>query len=137
MLFYGRLALDLVSAWPLACLHSMRPLAKIRATAWPPMLQGAKEDAEAVGKGADIVMHKAKEAAEQLPTALEHLPGSAATLQARAEAAGTVARVQAGRSLAGLAGLGSKLVLGTHDLLEQIRWVPHVAALAVHWCSML
>lgn len=82
--------------------------------------QGAKEDAEAVGKGADIVMHKAKEAAEQLPTALEHLPGSAATLQARAEAAGTVARVQAGRSLAGLAGLGSKLVLGTHDLLEQI-----------------
>lgn len=31
--------------------------------------------------------------------------------------------VQAGRSLANLAGLGSKLVLGTHDLFEQIRWV--------------
>jgi len=29
--------------------------------------------------------------------------------------------LQAGRGLANLAGLGSKIVLGTHDLFEQIR----------------
>lgn len=59
-------------------------------------LQGAKEDAEAVGKGADAVMHKAVAAAEQLPGALEQLPGTAGAalpaLQARAEAAAGVAK---------------------------------------------
>lgn len=62
-------------------------------------VQGAKEDAEAVGKGADVVLHKAVAAAEQLPTALEHLPGTAGAalpgLQARAEKAAGVAKEQA------------------------------------------
>lgn len=66
-------------------------------------------------------MHRAKEAAEHLPATLEHLPGNAALLQARAGAAGAAAREQTKRGLAGLAGLGSKLVLSTHDLLEQIK----------------
>ncbi|KAL4452621.1 hypothetical protein ABPG75_008283 [Micractinium tetrahymenae] len=86
--------------------------------------QGAKEDAEAVTKGADAALHKAVAAAEHLPGALEHLPGTAGAalpvLQARAGAAAEAAKVQAGRSLANLAGLGSKIVLGTHDLFEQI-----------------
>ena len=88
----------------------------------PAAAQGAKEDAEAVGKGADEAMHRALEAAEQLEHLPERLPSSAAALQARAEAASAAARARAGAGLAGLAGLGSKLVLGTHDLLEQIRW---------------
>lgn len=94
------------------------------------MAQGAKDDAAAVGKGADVVVHKAREAAEHLPAQLEqlhlpaslHLPESAAALQARAGAASAVARQQAEKGLASLGALGSKLVLGTHDLFEQIRW---------------
>ncbi|PRW60920.1 BSD domain-containing 1 [Chlorella sorokiniana] len=90
--------------------------------------QGAKEDAAAVGKGADVVVHKAREAAEHLPTKLEqlhlpaslHLPDPAAALQARAGAASAVAREKAEKGLASLGALGSKLVLGTHDLFEQI-----------------
>ncbi|PSC74272.1 BSD domain-containing 1 [Micractinium conductrix] len=104
-------------------------LTAVKETDWRAELeafqQGAKEDAEAVGKGADVVLHKAVAAAEQLPTALEHLPGTAGAalpgLQARAEKAAGVAKEQAGRGLAGLAGLGSKIVLGTHDLFEQIN----------------
>lgn len=69
-----------------------------------------------MGKGADIVVHRAREAAE-------HLPGSAAALQAKAGVAGQVAKDKAEKGLASLAGLGSKIVLGTHDLFEQIRWV--------------
>ena len=96
------------------------------------VLQGAKEDAAAVGKGADIVVHKAREAAEHLPSQLDqlhlpaglHLPESAAALQARAGAAGAAARQRAEQGLASLGALGSKLVLGTHDLFEQIRRVP-------------
>ena len=92
--------------------------------------QGAKDDAAAVGKGADIVVHKAREAAEHLPSQLDqlhlpaslHLPESAAALQARAGAASAVARQKAEKGLASLGALGSKLVLGTHDLFEQIRW---------------
>jgi hypothetical protein len=75
-----------------------------------------------VSKGADAVVHRAREAAEQLPASLEGLPGGAAALQARAEAAAVAARARAGRGLANLAGLGSRLVLTTHDLFEQIRW---------------
>ncbi|KAI7842825.1 hypothetical protein COHA_003571 [Chlorella ohadii] len=90
--------------------------------------QGAKEDAAAVGKGADIVVHKAREAAEHLPTQLDqlhlpaalHLPESATALQARAGAASAAAREKAEKGLASLGALGSKLVLGTHDLFEQI-----------------
>jgi len=61
-------------------------------------LQGAKEDAEVVGKEADAVLHKAVAAAEQLPGRLEGLPGSAGAalpaLQARAEAAAEAAKAQ-------------------------------------------
>lgn len=176
-----------------ACIHQ-----QVRLCLCPIGLQGAKEDAEAVTKGADAALHKAVAAAEHLPGALEQLPGSAGAalpvLQARAGAAAEAAKVQvgaavsmlsnrqsaacwgpgcrwqlcrrrmscdsrfkvahalldfprvwecvrlpagcsvlrdppsppqvvqAGRSLANLAGLGSKIVLGTHDLFEQIRW---------------
>ena len=94
----------------------------------------------AVAEGADLVVHKAREAAEHaaehihLPAGLEstldrargaaehmHLPGGAAALGAQAGAAGLAAKQRAERGLASLAGLGSKLVLGTHDLFEQIR----------------
>lgn len=83
-----------------------------------------------MGKGADAVVHRAKEAAEHLPATLEHLPRQlehlprqldTAALQARAGAAGAAAKQQAERGLASLGALGSKLVLGTHDLFEQIR----------------
>lgn len=126
-----------------------------------------------MGKGADVAVHKALEAAEHLPASLEQLPGGAAAVAARAEAARQVAKEKVGgrvrrmckrgwgrakssrnawgvvwrrsagspkerahracaplpflpppqaeRGLASLAGLGSKLVLGTHDLFEQIR----------------
>jgi hypothetical protein len=78
-------------------------------------------------------MHKAKAAAEQLPGALEALPGSAnaalhagGALAARAEGVGELARAQAQRAqrgLTSLAGLGGKLVLGTSDLFDKVRWV--------------
>lgn len=101
--------------------------------------QGAKEDAAAVGKGADIVVHKAREAAEHLPAQLQelhlpaslHLPESAATLQARAG----MAREKAEKGLASLGALGSKLVLGTHDLFEQIRWAHYRRLFACGPCK--
>ena len=78
-------------------------------------------------------MHKAKAAAEQLPGALEALPGNAnaalharGALAARAEGMGELARAQAQRAqrgLTSLAGLGGKLVLGTSDLFDKVRWV--------------
>ncbi len=117
--------LDLISRAGHPSLHL--PLHERRMSHLP---QGAKEDAAAVGKGADIVVHKAREAAEHLPTQLDqlhlpaalHLPESATALQARAGAASAAAREKAEKGLASLGALGSKLVLGTHDLFEQIRW---------------
>lgn len=84
-----------------------------------------------VGAGADAAMHRAMEAAEHLPASLEglplQLPGDAAALKQKAEAASAAAKQRAEAGLASLGALGSKLVLGTHDLFEQIRWAGKVA----------